>query len=153
MHERRGCAAEAVVARRHEQRDVAPAQRLGARVGEPAGGVDDVGLQAPEEPAQLSHGDGVGERRLMPATRLAARERQRAQLAEAVHGDAAVVAARRQVVLPDGRHRHLVTARVQFAREHLRLALGTTDERRIVVACEQDPHAVASRFCSAPTRW
>ncbi len=85
----------------------------------------------------------------MATARAPAQQRQGAQLAQPVDRDAAVELIYGLLVLPDGCDRDLVAARLQLGCQHLRLALGPADERRVVVACDQDPHP-ASASARAP---
>src|SRR5581483_1044355 len=55
----------AVVAGGEEERDAGARERGGARVADPAVGVDDVGPERPDDAAEAEHGDGVGERRVV----------------------------------------------------------------------------------------
>ena len=76
----------------------------------------------------------------MPSARRAPDTRQCAQLTHAPDGEAIAAFDRWQAVLADGGDGHLVAARGQFQRKTTGLALDAADERRIVVAGQQDAH-------------
>ena len=65
---------------------------------------------------------------------------QGAELPDAVYRRPSIHLVPGQAGLPRGNHRHLVPALRQSMSQKLGLPMSAADERRIVVACEQDSH-------------
>ena len=142
VEHRPGRAGVAVVADRDQERDVRTEQRRGARVGDPAVGVDQVRLELPNQAAQLERHDRIGEGRVIAPAGIA-REAGRPgrQGRQAMEGDAFVVLLPGQALVPHRGHGHLVAPPMKLLAQDLHLALGPADERPVEVAGHQDPAA------------
>ena len=127
-HERSVGAAVAIVASRDHERNLTTMQRTSAGVGKPACGVDQIRSEAIDEAAQLDHRHGIGKRRLIPAPRRTADQwNECSKLLEPAHSHPVVVLARRQAILPGGRHEH---AGAPAARARARAATSGAGRRR-----------------------
>jgi hypothetical protein len=92
-----------------------------------------------DQPPQLPQRDRVGEGRLIALSRITPGPGKNApELSQPVYLHPRVILRGRQMRLPNGGHAHLMPALRQLSREQLCLSVSPPDERRIMIAHDQD---------------